>query len=164
MTVYSHPGVGLTFKIFFPRLPENDTAPEPGREALRASPPLPGGSETILLVEDEELVANHLSRLLRGHGYRVLVAPSGAKAIALMKERQAPVDLVLTDVIMPAMNGRELVASLRETFPALRALFMSGYPSEIVAKHGVLDAGIQFVEKPFFGEHLMKKIREILDA
>jgi two-component system, cell cycle sensor histidine kinase and response regulator CckA len=107
-------------------------------------------------------VASHLARLLRSRGYSVIVADSGAKALELMRERSSPVDVVVTDVIMPGMNGRDLVAKLRETTPGLPALFMSGYPSEIVAKHGVLDPGLTFVEKPFRGEQIARKIREVL--
>jgi signal transduction histidine kinase len=161
ITVYSHPGMGTTFKIFFPAIEPSpqQKRPESFQPALLQAP---NGSETILLVEDEELVASHLARLLRGRGYTVVAADSGAQALELMRRREAPVDLVLTDVIMPGMNGRELVQKLRESAPRLPALFMSGYPSEIVAKHGVVDPGISFVEKPFQGTQVLLKIRELL--
>jgi two-component system, cell cycle sensor histidine kinase and response regulator CckA len=162
--VYSTPGMGSNFKIFLPLYEPadgggSDKAPEP-----HPQPVTPGGHETVLLVEDEPLVSSRVARVLRQRGFEVLVTANGREALALMTQRAQPVDLVLTDVVMPEMNGRELVEKLRQRWADIRVLYMSGYPAEVIAQHGVLEAGIAFIEKPFYTDQIVAKIREVLDA
>ena len=159
--VYSQVGKGTTFKIFLPVVDEDAerlTTPSPDDpSALR------GGKETILVVEDEQRVRELVSRSLAAFGYEVLMAGSGAEAVALATARQAAIHLLLTDVIMPGMNGRQLSALLTEAHPETRVLFTSGYTENIIAQHGILDPGIDFLSKPYTLEVLAHKVRRILD-
>jgi len=122
-----------------------------------------GGTETVLLVEDESQVLNLGRRILIQHGYKVLGAPTPEAALALAKDSTEPIHLLLTDVIMPGMNGKELHARLRAAHPDLRCLFMSGYTADVIAHHGVLDPGVEFLQKPFTLQTLAQRVREILD-
>src|SRR5690606_23784854 len=114
----------------------------------RDSRPLEG-TETVLLVEDEKAVRVLVRRVLDRMGYTVIEAEDGGKALAIMQERAEPIDLLLTDVIMPGTNGRELADQLQSALPGLKVLFMSGYTDEAISQHGVLVAGVAFLEKPF---------------
>jgi signal transduction histidine kinase/CheY-like chemotaxis protein len=162
--VYSKPGYGSTFKIFLPREGPAPEASEPTQEIADKMNAPESRGESILVVEDEPLVASRVVRTLIRKGYTVLSAASAEEALDLMEKRGSPVDLVLTDVVMPGMNGHEMVLKFRERWPGLRALFMSGYPAEIIAQHGVVDPQIAFIEKPFYTEQICTKIREVLDA
>jgi two-component system sensor histidine kinase EvgS len=160
VNVYSEPGYGTTFRIYLPR-----HAAEPERRMLgRPLAATPTGNETILLVEDEPAILRLGKRMLEGLGYRVLTArdPKGALATALAHSGE--VHLLITDVIMPGMNGRELAAQLTRALPELKCLFMSGYTAEVTAHHGVLDEGVHFMQKPFSRRDLASKVREALDA
>ena len=130
---------------------------------LSSSPELPKGSETILLVEDEVLVRSLVSKFLNSQGYRVLSAARGSDAIQLAAEHSTRIDLLLSDVILPNMNGRQIYERLALTMPKLRVLFMSGYTENIIAPHGVLEGGFYFVQKPFSLKELARKVREALD-
>jgi two-component system, cell cycle sensor histidine kinase and response regulator CckA len=157
--VESVPGEGAEFTIYLPRYagPEAPVAvPE------RVSPQ--GGSETLLLVEDEAAVRASVRRLLEWHGYRVLEAHNGIEALRIFEDNPGAIDLVLTDLVMPEMGGHELVELLRVRDPALRVVFMSGYTETNVANNGSLPAGTGFVEKPFTVDALMRQVREVLDA
>jgi signal transduction histidine kinase len=160
ITVRSEPAVGTTFELHFPRVddPEAPRAPP-------AWPPgqLPPGRETVLLVEDEAGVLRLVRQALERQGYRLLVAASPAEAIALARANRPAISMVLTDVIMPGMNGSELVAALRTELPGLRALFMSGYSASVLAPRGVLEPGVEFLEKPFTVEALARRVRQVLD-
>jgi CheY-like chemotaxis protein len=158
INVYSELGVGTTFKLHFPRV-EGTAQPAP-RPPARG---LPRGNETILLVEDEEMVRELARRVLARQGYVVLSAPCGEDAIGLWRERQSEIALLLTDVIMPRMNGRQLYERLRAERPELRVLYMSGYTENVIAHHGVLDEGARFLPKPFTIEVLARGVREALD-
>ena len=160
VTVHSAPGAGAAFKIHLPRVEE------PVAKKEKAAPPaaMPRGAETILLVEDEPMVRNMVRRILQRLGYTVLEAACPADALVIWETRQADIDLLLTDVIMPGMNGRQLYDRLRAMNPELRALFMSGYSQDAIAHHGVLDEGISFTPKPCTGEELALKVRQVLDA
>ena len=163
VSVYSHPGMGTTFKIFFPRLPDSnasDPSPEPSREISEEAK----YTETILVAEDESLVSGHIARVLRRWGYNVLVAGDGEQALALYRQEKDRIAMVLTDVVMPGMNGRQLIERLRSENPKLKSLFMSGYPEEVITEHGALTEGVEFLEKPFQTTRLLSRIREILDA
>src|SRR2546422_11627134 len=122
------------------------------------------GSETILLVEDEHLVRLLARKVLERAGYRVLVAAGGAEALDLAERYAGPIHLLLSDVVMPGMNGRELMRRLAQLRPDLRVLYMSGYADEAVAQHGVLDPGTAFLQKPFTPGGLADKVRGVLDT
>ena len=156
--VESHPGRGTTFEIRFPRThAEPSPAPRP-REARPAR-----GHETVLVVEDDPRVRAVTVRALEGAGYQVLVAPDGPAALSVAATAGA-LDLVVTDVVMPGMSGRAVVEALRARQAGLRALFVSGYPAEVIAQRGVLDDGIAFLPKPFTPDALVTRVRALLDA
>jgi len=160
IAVESAPGQGSTFTIFLP----SHTGPAlaaPGQSDRRA---LPGGHETLLLVEDEAAVRSSARRLLERHGYTVIEARHGADALRIMEEGGRQVDLVLTDLVMPEMGGREMVERLRARHPGMKVLFMSGYSERAVAQEGVMPPGTGFMEKPFTVEQLTRRTREILDG
>jgi two-component system cell cycle sensor histidine kinase/response regulator CckA len=166
--VESKPGLGTAFEIRFPRTlavaPVADArAPVPAPVPVSAPPPA-RGSETILVVEDDPGVRWVTVRVLRGAGHRVLVASNGAEAQDIAEQEPGTLHLVVTDVLMPGMSGREVVEALRRRFPGLPALFVSGYPREIIAKRGVLDPGTEFLAKPFMPAALLERVRAILDA
>jgi two-component system, cell cycle sensor histidine kinase and response regulator CckA len=158
--VYSEPGLGTTFKIYLPRagsarpVRANGARPAPARR----------GSETILIVEDEEMVRSLASRGLREHGYTVFEARHGDEALHQLERGTMGIDLVISDVVMPEMGGRELGRRLGALRPALPILFMSGYTGEDVIQRGLLDPGAPFQQKPFTPEGLARKVREMLDA
>ncbi len=157
--VRSEPGIGTTFKIHLRRADAADA----GEATKAAIAPRPG-TETILLVEDEAQVLNLGARILRQQGYTVLTASAPEKAIALATQHQARIHLLVTDVVMPGMNGRELKNRLDALHPGMGCLFMSGYTADVIAHSGVLEAGVHFLEKPFTVQSLTTKIRELLDA
>jgi two-component system cell cycle sensor histidine kinase/response regulator CckA len=157
--VYSEPGVGSQFKIFLPHA--HETAKRPND--VIADKKRVYGTETVLLVEDELQVRNLTERLLTMAGYKVLAASSADEALALMADHDGKIDLLLTDVVMPVMSGRQLAKNLCGQRPGLRVLYMSGYADDIIDKHGVLEPGISFLAKPFSPEQLFGKIREALD-
>ncbi len=157
--VESDLGSGSTFRIYLPAVLE-----KPAALVAFVEPDLPKGSETILLVEDEVLVRSLVSKFLNSQGYRVLSASRGSDAIRLAAEHSAQIDLLLSDVILPNMNGRQIYERLALTIPKLRVLFMSGYTENIIAPHGVLEGGFYFVQKPFSLKELARKVREALDA
>ena len=157
--VYSEVGKGTTFKIYWPAesgAPESLTPPLDPR-------PVTGGSETILVVEDDERVRNIVTRVLREAGYRVLVASNGDDALMVAGADGQPIHLLVTDVVMPGMNGRQLADRLAQAHPESRTLFTSGYTENIIAHHGVLDRGIEFLSKPYTLEVLTRRVREVLD-
>jgi CheY-like chemotaxis protein len=159
VNVYSEVGKGTTFRIYLPRHAGKSEA----LEAAAAAPPQ-GGHETILVVEDEQEVRTTVEQFLAQLGYQVLQAAQPEAALALAARQAGAIDLLLTDVVMPGMSGRELAHRLRPTRPALRVLYMSGYTANVIAHHGVLDADIAFLPKPFTRDELARKVREVLDA
>jgi len=158
--VYSEPGRGTTFKIYLPRVGD---AAVPAK-AIPASTPSLRGSETILLVEDQDEVRRLARRVLEARGYVVLVAASGAEALQVAGAHAGPIQLLVTDVIMPAMSGREVGLLIAPTRPEMRVLYLSGYADESIVHHGVLEPGIAFLQKPFTVEALARKVREVLDT
>ena len=157
---YSEPDHGSTFKIYLPRAASGETIPEE-----RVTGTLPsGGNETILVVEDEEMVRSLSCRGLRSLGYTVLEATNGTQALRLIAESSPPIHLVVSDVVMPEMGGRELGQRLSLLEPTLPILYMSGYTGEDVVRRGLLEAGAPFLQKPFSTEALARKTREMLDA
>ena len=155
--VDSAPGQGSTFQIHLPR--HVATGPEP---APAAPPPPARGHETILLVEDEPILLAMTGLMLEQLGYRVLPAATPAEAIRLAKQNTGRIQLLMTDVVMPEMNGRELAKRLLADHPGLKRLFMSGYTADIIAHHGALDPGVHFIAKPYTPADLARKIREAL--
>src|SRR5205809_934770 len=158
--VYSEPGHGATFKIYLPRV---DTPTEPA--TLPAPTVQPArGSETVLLAEDEPAVRAIAQQALERHGYTVLAAPSGAAALALAAQHAATIDLLLTDVVMPGMSGRDLADRLTAQRPGIRVLYISGYTDNAIVRHGMLEPGLAYLQKPFRPDALVRKVREVLDA
>ena len=158
--VYSEPGLGSAFKIYLPRIGASRPL-----IAQDARPPAAGrGSETILIVEDEDMVRALASRGLREHGYTVLEARHGAEALLELESRPAGIDLVISDVVMPEMGGRELGRRLASIRPTLPVLYISGYTGEDVIQRGLLEPGAPFQQKPFAPDGLARKVREMLDA
>lgn len=156
--VYSEPGKGSTFKIYLPAINEDIDEKTADAETKDA-----GGNETILVVEDEYNVRKIAVTALARNGYRVFEAASPAEAIRISSEYKEDIHLLLTDVIMPGMNGRDLQLKLVSSRPGIRTLFMSGYTANVIAHHGVLDPGLNFIQKPFRPNDLSLKIREVLD-
>jgi CheY-like chemotaxis protein len=156
---YSEPGQGTTFSIYLPRY-GGPMAPAPTASGVE---PLVGGKETILLVEDEPMILTITTALLEYLGYTVLAPSSPGEAIRMAGEHSSEIHLLLTDVIMPEMNGKDLAARLRPDHPHLKCLFMSGYTSDVIAQHGILDEGVQFIQKPFSIKDLAIKVRAVLE-
>jgi len=158
INVYSEPGMGTTFRIYLPRYTGKTDQPRKDSPAEPAC----SGQETVLLVEDEPSILNMTSMMLRRQGYTVLTACTPGEAIRLAEEYAGEIHLLMTDVIMPEMNGRELAKSILLYHPGVKRLFMSGYTANVIAHHGVLDAGVDFIQKPFSSRDLAAKIREAL--
>lgn len=156
--VYSEPGHGTTFKIYLPR---HAAGPSPLKAEISELPRR--GHETILLVEDEPGILETTKTLLESLGYKVLVSSTPGKAIKLAQEYAGEINLLLTDVIMPEMNGRELSKRFVAFHPEATTLFMSGYTADVITNRGVLDEGVHFLQKPFSMQNLAAKVREVLD-
>ncbi|MEE4136135.1 MAG: PAS domain S-box protein, partial [Desulforhopalus sp.] len=159
INVYSEPDQGTTFKIYLPRHDKSASGPE--RPTILQTE---RGQETVLLVEDELAILEMTTLMLTRLGYTVLAANSPGEAIRLADEYQGQIDLLVTDVVMPEMNGRELGENLLSRFPKLKRLFMSGYTANVIKEHGVLNQGAQFMQKPFSMNQLSHKVRQVLDA
>jgi len=157
--VYSEPGQGSTFKIYLPRHTDKAAQKTEKRRARTAE----RGRETILLVEDEPMILEMTTTMLEMLGYSVLAARTPGEAIRLAREHSGRIDLLITDVVMPEMNGRNLARNLVSIYPEIRRLFMSGYTADVIAHHGVLDPGVHFIQKPFSMNDLGAKIREALE-
>jgi two-component system CheB/CheR fusion protein len=158
--VESEPGHGTTFRIYLPRVREDE-------QTERRLSPRGGvrqGSETILVVEDEDIVRRVVTNVLRKNGYTVLEARNGEEALKICETHSEPIQLLLTDVIMPGLDGRALATRLTNQRPAMSVLYTSGYPQEIITQHGNLEPDIAFIEKSFSPEALCRKVREVLDA
>ena len=157
--VYSEPGQGTTFKVYFP-LADGEEKPEACQVETRRLE----GTETILLVEDSPPVRAAAQRILERLGYRVLEAPTAKAALAMAAKKQEQIDLLLTDVVMPETGGRLVAEQFALLRPEAKVLFMSGYTDDAVVRHGVLQAGVAYLQKPFTGDSLATKVRAVLDA
>ncbi len=157
--VYSEPGKGTTFKIYFPRTAEAVGAAGSGRDVADL-----GGSETILLVEDDAQVRTAVLAILRHLGYRVIEAAGPGEALLACERHEGTIDLLLSDVVMPQMSGADLAKRLCPGRPTMKVLFMSGYTDEAVLRHGILEAGLSFLQKPVTPDALGRKLRELLGA
>ena len=160
--VYSEPGQGTTFRIYLPR--HQGEVPAADRSQPREEDRLRRGGETLVLVEDEPAILRMGKAMLERLGYRVLAAASPREALDRVREESGPVHLLLTDVVMPGMNGRDLLREVRALVPEVRVLFMSGYTANVVSRRGVLEEGEPFLQKPFSMVELAAKVREVLDA
>ena len=156
--VHSELGRGTTFAVYLPQV-------DAGSEEYKLSTANQGhlqGSKTILLVEDDGTVRRTVSKILETYGYQVLEARNGGSALLLCEQYKKPIDLLLTDVVMPEMSGRELADRLASQHPEMKVLYMSGYTDDVIVHHGVLNEGIAFIQKPFAVDVLARKIREVL--
>ena len=158
--VYSEPGHGTTFKVYLPRVTEAaaPAAPSP------APPASVRGSETVLVVEDDEMIRKLVQKVLKANGYTVLVAASGGDAERVAAQHDGPIHLLMTDVVMPGLNGREVAQRLAAQRAGIRVLYLSGYTDDAIVHHGVLDPGVAFLQKPFTPAVLGRKVREVLDS
>jgi PAS domain S-box-containing protein len=158
INVYSEPGEGTTFRIYLPCYAARAT-----RAALREDEPLLHGRGTILLVEDEPAILEMTRQSLEGFGYCVLTASTPSAAIKMARGHAGEIELLITDVVLPEMNGRDLSLSLLRIYPNLKRLFISGYTADVIVHHGVLDLGVQFLQKPFSMRDLSAKVSELLE-
>jgi len=158
---YSEPGRGTTMRVYLPRV---DDPADPIEHAGDVAPGVVGGTETILVVEDEAPVRAVTRQLLERNGYTVMEAADGPAALALVDGEAGGrhIDLLLTDVIMSGMSGRELADKLRARRPNVRVLFMSGYTDDAVVRHGMLEPGLAYLAKPFHPPALLRKVRGVL--
>jgi CheY-like chemotaxis protein len=159
--VYSELDQGTTFKVYFPRL---TGVPQEIESVVEYHAVAPRGSETLLLAEDDESIRALGARVLGSLGYNVLVARTGREALRIVAEYKGTIDLIATDVVMPEMNGSQLVERVLEARPGIRVLFMSGYTDDEVMRRGVIDGQTAFLQKPFTPDLLAHKVREVLDA
>jgi CheY-like chemotaxis protein len=157
--VYSEMGRGSTFKVYLPRIEGPVETAKPRVKLAKRK-----GTETVLLVEDEEGVRELAHMLLEADGYTVLVAETAAQADAVFAEHRGPIHLLLTDVVMPGGSGRELARRILLKSPQTRVLYMSGYTDNVIADGGMLEPGIAFLQKPFTPAALAQKIREVLET
>jgi CheY-like chemotaxis protein len=157
INVYSEPGSGTTFRIYLPLIEAQAEKIKP--EVMQTTE---RGTETVLLAEDETEVREFTKKLLEEYGYKVITAASGQDAINEFKAHKDKIQLLLLDVIMPNKNGREAYEEIKKIRPDIRALFMSGYPADIIHKHEIIENGFAYIEKPVSSTKLLKKIREVL--
>jgi PAS domain S-box-containing protein len=157
--VYSVQGKGTTFKIYLPRV--NEPLEAIRKEVLKEE--LPRGNETILIVEDEEEVRKLAGKILEKQGYRILETFNGDDALLACERRKSPIHLMLADIVMPGMSGSELAKLLKPLYPEIKILYMSGYTDNATILHGVLEKGVNYIQKPFTMEGLARKVREVLD-
>ena len=160
ITVHSEEGRGSTFEICFARVVGVRPTSEPPTRTTNCRP----GQGTILLVEDEATVRSLTKKVLDKAGYTVIEAESGTVALAAAEAHEGEIDLLLTDVIMPHLNGKELHLRMIESRPSLRVLFMSGYTEDVISNQGVIEAGLPFIQKPFTIETICRKVAEVLEA
>ena len=158
--VYSEPGTGTTFKVCFPKIQDEEGADAEIVEIEEFKP----GTETVLVVEDEESVRDLACRILRDYGYTVISAEDAQECLRIIEQYKGSIDLLLTDVIMPGMNGKQLFDSITAAIPSIKVIFLSGYTNDVLFKHGLLMPGTNFISKPFTVRELTGKVRAVLDG
>jgi len=159
ITVYSEPDIGTTFRVYLPYAPVEPAPVAPPIEA-----PARGAGETVLVVEDEAQLRELVEEILDGRGYRVLGADGPLAALDIVARHEGPIDLLLTDVVMPKMSGRELAERAQATKPTLRVLYMSGYTDEAIIQHDVLNPGVALIQKPFTPDGLVRAVAAVLEG
>ena len=159
ISVDSEPGRGTTFTVYLPRVTDEVEA----AEFVHTTAEVPLGSETVLLVEDEEMVRALARRILQTHGYNLLEAQDGFQALRLCQEYTGMIHLLVTDVVIPGMSGRAVADHLSSVRPSMKVLYLSGYTDNSIVHHGVMDTGTAFLPKPFTPADLARKVREVLD-
>jgi PAS domain S-box-containing protein len=157
--VYSEPGQGSIFKVYLPKV-KGDAEP---KEKEQTPVDNLSGSETVLIVEDNDSLRNFAQKVLQQHGYRTLVAENGEDALEVSKEYEGSIDLMITDVVMPKMGGKEAANRLQPLYPQMKVIYMSGYTDNAIVHHGILEPGLNFLEKPFTLESLARKVRKALE-
>ena len=158
--VDSKAGEGSSFKIYLPLMEETGR----GKTKAYQNENIKGGTETILLVEDEQALRRMARKILEKFGYQIIEASNGGEALSIIAKKSRPqIDLVITDVVMPNMSGKDLATKLHNAYPELKILYTSGYTDDVIAQHGVLDEGVRFLQKPFLPSSLAEKVRDILD-
>jgi two-component system, cell cycle sensor histidine kinase and response regulator CckA len=160
ISVYSEPGRGTTFRIYFPRI--NSVCDDVCIQEAAAE--ISQGVETILVVEDNTQVRDLACEILGMYGYKVIDTPDGRSAIEAASSYDGVIHLLITDMVMPDMNGRELYEQIAKIHTGIKSIFMSGYSADIISHHGVLESGMAFIQKPFSIQDFMVKVREVLDA
>lgn len=158
ITVESTPGAGAVFKIYLPLI-QMEVLATPAREDM----PAKSGTETILIAEDEEIVKKFLTGILQRAGYTVIAAANGEEAVSRFREHNAQISLVVSDVVMPKKNGREICEEIRSLRPDIKFIFISGYTADIILQKGIVEEGIEFVTKPFSKNEILQKVRNVLD-
>ncbi|RLC33163.1 MAG: hybrid sensor histidine kinase/response regulator, partial [Deltaproteobacteria bacterium] len=158
--VYSEPGQGSVFKVYLPKAKEDAASEKKEQHPETALV----GSETVLIVEDDDSLRKLLQRTLQQHGYSVLEAENGEDALRVSEAYVGSIDLLITDVVMPRMGGKETAERLQPLYPRMKVLYTSGYTDNAIVHHGVLATGVNFLQKPFSPETLACKVREILDV
>jgi len=156
---YSEKGKGTTFKVYFPSVGEEIAL----KSEEKSQDALPGGTETLLVVEDDPALRKIIREILQERGYTVWTARSGKEALEYVQSQKGAFDLLLTDVVMPGMTGKELAEVMKVKIPGVKILYMSGYTGEIIAQHGILEKDVFFIQKPFTKEELTRKVRDLLD-
>ena len=157
--VYSEPEQGTTFKVYLPEAKKDADMEKKEQSSVDNL----GGSETVLIVEDDDVLRKLAQRVLHSHGYRVLDAENGEDALRVSKEHEGPIHLLLTDVVMPRMGGKELAERLQPLYPQMKVIYMSGYTDNTIVHHGILAPELNFIQKPFTPEGLAHKMRKVLD-
>jgi CheY-like chemotaxis protein len=160
--LYSEPSVGTSFKIYFPAMVERPTHPSRPRGMPVATASPVQGTGTILLVEDEDQVRRLARLILEKHGYRVFEASNGEDAIRIIDLYSGRLDLLVTDVVMPGIDGRDVARAVKAQFPKVKVLYLSGYTSDAVVRHGILHHEVAFLQKPFSAASLAAKVRDVL--
>jgi PAS domain S-box-containing protein len=159
VTIDSEPDVGTTVRVHLPATMATRLDPRPLPDS-----PIAANSETVLLVEDEEIVRESARRILARYGYTVLAASNADDALAIVRRNAGPIDLLLSDVVMPGRSGKQLSADVIAQRPTIKVLFMSGYSENVIVHKGVIDAGVSLIEKPFSADDLLRKVRDVLDG
>jgi CheY-like chemotaxis protein len=160
LLVDSEPGIGTTFSVYLPEVEGAGELAAPSPETPRS----PSGSETIMLVEDEESLRKLVQGCLASRGYTILDAGNGEEALKLAQQHDGYISLLLTDVIMPGMSGRELADNLKQSRTDIKILYMSGYTRDLVTQQGILETGSEILQKPFSINALLSRVRDVLDA
>jgi CheY-like chemotaxis protein len=158
--VKSKPGNGTTFSIYLPVLEGGDTVRE---KQPTAATPTPGGTETLLIAEDEDMVRTFMAKVFERAGYRVIAAGDGEEAMEKFRENMGDISLILSDVIMPKKNGKEILEEVGMLKPGIKVIFISGYTANIMQEKGILEKDMDFITKPFLKDDLLRKVREVLD-